>query len=257
MVLWHLDIAKIKRRWIVPSLPQESTARYQTIVVVDYVARHYLDIHWYAHTMTPRMHHERTTSTCISVSRAIRFYESTGNANGRFVHASLNRLAGHSTTHSIDPQNSRRRRRDDAPTAVPNIWRSVFVRRMRRVSWTATDRQSDMRARTNLAVLTTRRGGACHEGWLPTREILQQALTPLFHESPFQPRSESGATPVTTHALRAISPRRTFFQPRASDRFKKNMLETASLRFGCAEYISEIYRKNLIFFLNIYIYCIM
>lgn len=99
-MLWHLDIAKLKRRRIVPSLPQES-ARYRTIVVVDYAARHYLDIHWYAHTMTPRMHHERTTPTCISVSRATRFYESIENANGCFVHASLSWLAAHSTTRSI------------------------------------------------------------------------------------------------------------------------------------------------------------
>lgn len=32
------------------------------------------------------------------------------------------------------PEISRRQRRDDAPTAVQSTWRSVFVRRVRRVS---------------------------------------------------------------------------------------------------------------------------
>lgn len=138
-MLWHFDITKATHRRIVPSLLWELTARYRTIV--DYAARHYLDTHWYAHTVTPQMHHERTTSTCISVShdtilRKHRKRERALRARVSYVI----RLAAHSTAYSIDPQNSRRRRRDDAPTAVPSTWRSVFVRRMRRVSWTIADR---------------------------------------------------------------------------------------------------------------------
>jgi len=90
-----------------------------------------------------RMHHKRTTSICMSVMR--HDFDETIQKRDRAL-----LVSGEDRRHSaLDcPEIPRRRRRDDdASTAVRSTWRSVFIRRVRRVSWMIMDRVTCARAK--------------------------------------------------------------------------------------------------------------
>lgn len=145
-----------------------------------------------------RMHHKRTTSTCMSVIQ--HDFDETIQKRERAL-----RISGENHRHSaLDcPEISRRRRRDDdAPTAVRSTWRSVFIRRVRRVSWTIMDRITCARAKPRN--VTTARGlsrGAVASSWnsavgtivvLPRVVVSNPVVAVVILRA---------ATPVTTHAL--------------------------------------------------------